>query len=493
MQDLELLAIMYALRVLRHYLIGQKFDLKTDHCGLQHIFTQSDLNTQQRRWSELLSEYDFDISYIKGTVNRVVDALSQRPRIFSMIPLQTNLRENILAIQIDDDWYKEVQDNIRKDTMMVPKFEGYTLDNDGLVRYNNKIYIPPNDELINLILSEAHRAVYMAHPGVMKMRENLKPLFFWKGMKEDIVSYVARCLEWKQVKVEHRHPTRLLQPHANTQLKWEVISMEFIVGLSVTTRRNDLIFVVVDTLTKSANFNPVHMTYTVPDIAIFFVSDIVILHGVPKRIISDRGSVFTGHFWTSFQEALGMQLNFSTTYHPETDGRTERTNQILEDMLRMYVMDKKRIWEEFLPLVEFAYNNSYQSTIKMAPFEFLYGRSCRMPLSWDRLEERVLVRPEAIQEMEEQMQSIRQRIKEAQDWHKSYVDSHRVDHNYEVGDRVFLRVKPHKSLIKFGKGAKLSPRFVGPFEVVERKGPVAYRLALPDSLRRMHNVFMYLF
>jgi hypothetical protein len=132
---------------------------------------------------------------------------------------------------------------------------------------------------------------------------------------------------------------------------------------------------------------------------------------------------------------------------------------------------------------------SYQSTIKMVPFEFLYGRLCWTPLSWDRLEDRVLVGPKAIQEMEEQMQTIRQRIKEVQDRQKSYVDAHRVDCSYEVDDRVFLRVKLHKSLIKFGKGAKISPRFVGPFEIVERKGPVAYRLALPDSLRHMNDVF----
>jgi hypothetical protein len=125
----------------------------------------------------------------------------------------------------------------------------------------------------------------------------------------------------------------------------------------------------------------------------------------------------------------------------------------------------------------------------MAPLEFLYGRPCRMPLSWDRLEDRVLVGPEAIQEMEEQMQTIIQRIKEAQDRQKSYADAHRVDRSYEVGDRVFLRVKPLKSSIKFGEGAKLSSRFVGPFEIVERKRLVAYRLALPDSLRRMYDIF----
>jgi hypothetical protein len=223
----------------------------------------------------------------------------------------------------------------------------------------------------------------MAHLGVMKMRAYLNPLSFWKRMKADIVCYVERCLECQQVKVEHRHLTGLPHLHAILESKWEVISMEFIVGMSLTTRRYDLIFIVDNTLTKSGHFIHVHTTYQEPDIARFFISEIVRLHVVPKRIISDRGSMFTRHFWTSFQEALGTQLNFSTMYHLEIDGKIERMNQILEDMLRMYVMDEQKHWEEFLPLVEFEYNNNYQSTIKMALFEFLYGKLCQTPLSWD--------------------------------------------------------------------------------------------------------------
>jgi hypothetical protein len=175
---LELLAIVYALKVWINYLVGRKFELKTDHCGLQHIFTQSDLNTRQRRWLELLSEFNFKISYIKGIVNRVVDALSWRPRIFSVLPLQTNVREKILTLQRDDDWYREVEDFIGQNTMMVPRFEGFTFDDDGLLRFKNWIYVPPNVKLRSLILNKAHRAVYMAHLGVMKMRANLKPLLF---------------------------------------------------------------------------------------------------------------------------------------------------------------------------------------------------------------------------------------------------------------------------------------------------------------------------
>jgi hypothetical protein len=204
--------------------------------------------------------------------------------------------------------------------MMIQRYEGFSFDSDGLLRFKSQIYVPPNDELRMLILSEAHRAVYMAHPGVMKMRADLKPLFFWKGMKADIVNYVARCLECQQVKAEHRHPIGLLQPHAIMELKWEVILMDLIVGLPMMARRHDLIFVVVDTLMKSSHFIPVRTTYQAPDIARVFISEIVRLHGMPKRIIFDQGSMFTRRFLMSFQESLGTQLNFSTVYHPETDG-----------------------------------------------------------------------------------------------------------------------------------------------------------------------------
>jgi hypothetical protein len=229
-------------------------------------------------------------------VKRLADSLSRRPRIFLVLPLQTNLREKILTLQCDDDWYKEVEGFIGQNTMMVPRYQGFSFDRDGLLRFKSQIYVPPNDELRMLILSEVHRVVYMAHQGVTKMRAYLKPLFFWKGMKADIVNYVARCLECQQVKAEHRHLVGLLQPHAILESKSEVISMDFIVGLPLTARRHDSIFIVVDTLTKSAHFIPVRMVYQALDMARVFITEIVRLHGVPKRIISDRGSVLLDDF-----------------------------------------------------------------------------------------------------------------------------------------------------------------------------------------------------
>eukprot|EP00253_Pinus_taeda_P011799 PITA_11799 len=306
------------------------------------------------------------------------------------------------------------------------------------------MYIPDDKDLRDTILGEAHRAVYCAHPGVGKMYADTKKLFFWPGMERDITQFIAKCLECQQVKADHCHPAGVLQPHDIPMSKWETISMDFITGLPLTSQRHNAILVVVDKLTKSAHFIPT---------------------------------------------ALGTQLNLSIAYHPETDGQSERVNQVLEDMLRMYVMDQQSHWEKYLPLVEFAYNNNYHSSIGMPPFEALYGQPCRTPLSWDRLEDRVIIGPELIHEMEAQVRQIRQRLKEAHDRQKSYADAHRTDRRYEVGDQVFICIKPNKSTIRFGKGTKLSPKFIGPFKVVERVGPVAYRLALPPHLHKIHNIF----
>jgi transposase InsO family protein len=164
-------------------------------------------------------------------------------------------------------------------------------------------------------------------------------------------------------------------------------------GLPLTSHRHNVILVIIDKLTKSAHFIPVRDTYDVTDAAHMFVSEVICLHEIPKKIISNKDSRFTYRFWTSLQLALGTQLNLSTTYHPKTDGKTERVNQVMEDILRMYVMDNQTHWEKYLPLVEFAYNNNFHSSIGMPPYEALYGRPCKTPLSWEMLEDRVIVGP----------------------------------------------------------------------------------------------------
>lgn len=270
--------------------------------------------------------------------------------------------------------------------------------------------------------------------------------------------------------------------------KWDRVTMDFVTGLPFTPRKKDAVWVVIDKLTKSAHFIPVRMDYSLDKLAELYISEIVRLHGVPLSIISDRDPRFTSRFWKKLQEALGTKLSFSTAFHPQTDGQSERVIQVLEDMLRCCVLEFQGSWEKYLPLVEFAYNNSYQSSLKMTPYEALYGRKCRTPLYWTELKESQIYGVDLVKETEEKVKVIRNCLKAASDRQKSYADLKRKEIEYQVGDKVFLKVSPWKKVLRFGKKGKLSPRFIGPFEVIERVGPLAYRLALPIELEKIHNV-----
>jgi len=186
---------------------------------------------------------------------------------------------------------------------------------------------------------------------------------------------------------------------------------------------------------------------------------------------------------------MGTKVQLSTTFHPQIDGQSERTIQILEDMLRAYVMDFGVGWSRFLPLVEFAYNNSYHASIEMTPSEALYGRKCRSPVFWFEVGEKRLMGPELIQITSEKIEVIKKKLQTAQIRQKSYANRKRCDLEFSVEDCVFLKVSPTKEVFRFRKKDKLSPQFIRPYEILERVGAVAYRLALPPNLSDIHLVF----
>jgi hypothetical protein len=202
--------------------------------------------------------------------------------------------------------------------------------------------------------------------------------------------------------------------------------------------------------------------------------------------VSDRGSQFVSKFWEELHKALDTKLLHSSAYHPQTSGQTERVNQILEDMLRACALEFPQKWDECLPLAEFSYNNSYQESIKMAPFEALYGRRCRTPLNWSEPSERYFFRPDMVKETEEKVRRIVHNLKKAQARQKSYK---RQPLYFLVGDYVYLKVSPIKGISCFEVKGKLAPRYIGPFPILELCGPVAYRLQLPETLSAIHNVF----
>ncbi|GKD21731.1 putative reverse transcriptase domain-containing protein [Tanacetum coccineum] len=307
-------------------------------------------------------------------------------------------------------------------------------------------------------------------------------------MKADIATYVGKCLTCSKVKSKHQKPSSLLVQPEIPEWKWEKITMDFITKLPKTTNGYDT-RVIVDRLTKSAHFLSMKENDAMDKFMRLYMKEVVTRHGVPVSIISDRGGRFMSLFWKALHEALGTRLDMGTAYHPETDGQSERTIQTLEDMLRACVIDFGKSWGRHLPLVEFSYNNSYHTSIKAAPFEALYGRKCRSPVCWAEVGDAQLTGPEIIHETTEKIVQIKSRIQAARDRQKSYADLKRKPMDFQVGDRVMLKVSPWKGVVRFGKRGKLNPRYIGPFKVLSKVGDVAYRLELPQQLSRVHNTF----
>ncbi|GJS58428.1 putative reverse transcriptase domain-containing protein [Tanacetum coccineum] len=331
--DLELGAVVFALKMWRHYLYGMKCIVFTDHKILQHILDQKDLNMRQHRWLKLLSDYDCEIRYHPG-------------------------KGNILDTQVEAR--KEENYGTKDLCGMIKKLEPRA---DGTLCLNERSWIPCRGNLRELIMHESHKSKYSIHLGSDKMYQDLKKLYWWPNMKAEITTYVSKCLTCAKVKAEYQKPSGLLVQPVIQVWKWENITMDFVTKLPKTSMGQDKIWVIVDRLTKSAYFLPMKETDSMEKLTRQYLKEVVSRHGVPVSIIFDRDSKFTSHFWKSLNKALGTQLDMYTAYHPEIDGQSERTIQTLEDMLRACVIDFGKDWDRHLPLVEFPYNNSYHTSI----------------------------------------------------------------------------------------------------------------------------------
>ncbi|GJV85702.1 putative reverse transcriptase domain-containing protein, partial [Tanacetum coccineum] len=315
-------------------------DLELDHKSLQYILDQKELNMRQRRWIELLSDYDYEIHYHPGKAYVVADALSRKEkepiRVRALVmTIHSNLPDQIRNAQLEAMKKKNVKaENLGR---LIKKI--FDVRSNGTKYFDKRIWLPRYGGLRNLIMHESHKSKYSIHPGSDKMYQDMKQLYWWPNMKADIATYVSKCLTCAKVKAEHQKPSGLLQQPEIPVWKWERITMDFIVGLSRTPSGYDSIWVIVVRLTKSTHFLPVRTTDSMEKLTQLYLKEIVCRHGVPISIISDRDSKFASRFWRSLQGALGTQLDMSTAYHPQTDGQSERTIQTLEDMLRACVID----------------------------------------------------------------------------------------------------------------------------------------------------------
>ncbi|KAL4585882.1 hypothetical protein LXL04_010509 [Taraxacum kok-saghyz] len=488
--DLELGAVVFALKIWRHYLYGVKCIIYTDHKSLKYLFDQRDLNMRQVRWLDVVKDYDCEIHYHPGKANVVADALSRKQPVEPIRAkcLRLTMESSLLSM-IREAQDSAIQDENRKREKIENELPKMERDGRGLLTRFGRVWVPFVGDNRKVLMEEAHKSKFSIHPGATKMYRDLREGYWWHGMKNDVARYVEECMTCRKVKVEHQKPHGKLQPLEIPEWKWEHLTMDFITKLPRTTRGADTIWVVVDRLTKSAHFLAIKESSSAEKLAEIFVREIVTLHGVPVSIVSDRDARFTSRFWNKFQEELGTRLHFSTAFHPQTDGQSERTIQTLEDMLRACAIDFGGNWDDHLHLAEFSYNNSYHSSIDRAPYEALYGRKCRTPVCWGEVGQRVLGSTEIVLQTTEKIQMIRDRLVTARSRQKSYADKRRSDLEFQVGDHVLLKVSPWKGVIRFRKRGKLGPRYIGPYKVIARVGKVAYRLELPVELSSIHNTF----
>ncbi|GJR55090.1 putative reverse transcriptase domain-containing protein [Tanacetum coccineum] len=430
--------------------------------------------------------------YLYGKANVVADALSRKERRKPLrvralvMTIILNLSKQILSAQLEA---RKEENFINEDLHgMINKLEPRA---DGTLCLNNQSWILCFGDLRALIMHESHKSKYSIHPGLDKMYQDIKKLYWWPNMKVEIATYVSKCLTCAKVKVEYQKLSGLLVQPEIQQWKWENITMDFVTKLPKTAAGQDTIWVIVDRLTKSAHFLPMREDDTLEKLTRQYLKEVVSRHGVPVSIISDRDGRFTSHFWKSLNKALGTRLDMSTTYHPETDGQSERTIQTLEDMLRACVLDFGKGWDRHLPLVEFSYNNSYHTSIRVAPFEVLYGRKCQLPVCWAKVGDSQFTGLEIIHETTEKIVQIKSRIQAARDRQKSYANARRKPFESQVGDKLVMAGKYRlEESDTFRQMGNLHPRDnIGPLRQCKVGKTVADPLELPEQLSRVHSMF----
>ncbi|RVW39687.1 Transposon Tf2-8 polyprotein [Vitis vinifera] len=342
--------------------------------------------------------------------------------------------------------------------------------------------------LVPAFLQEGHASVVGGHSEFLRTYKRLTRDFFWVGMKNDIKEFVEKCLVCQQNKTLTLSLAGLLQPLSIPDKIWDDVTMDFIEGLPKSEGYNSIL-VVVDRLSKYAHFSLLKHPFTAQTVAAIFVRDVVKLHGFPRSIISDRDKVFLSRFWIELFRLQGTSLCHSTAYHPQTDGQTEVVNRCVETYLRCFSYNKPGRWSTWISWAEYWYNTTFHSSTNTTPFRAVYGRDPPPLIRFGSDSTSVLAVDQLLQERDLILNELKDHLYCAQSKMKSSADAHRRAVQFEVGDFVYIKLRPYRlrSLAK-RPNEKLSPRYFGPYKVVQQIGPVAYRLELPSSTT-IHLVF----
>ena len=503
--DKELLAIMRILGEWRHHLEGSrhKVVVLTDHKNLEYFLTKKDLSSRHIQWAEKLANFDLVIQYRPGKQSSVPDALSRRAdhipegekvseyRIFT----KEQFLQAVISVGIEDERLildkikASYKDDSKASTMIKylekkgNEIEHHSLDGQYL-RYKGRIYVPENKNIKNGILRLYHDSKIAGHQGQKGTLEMIMRGYYWPGMSQFVTSYVEGCDLCQRIKVKRHAPYGTLQPLEIPKENWTDISYDFIGELPESKGKN-AILVVVDRRSKGAHFVACTTKETAETTAQLFLDNVWKLHGLPVRTVSDRGTQFNSHFLKRLYELLGIKPAFSTAFHPESDGQTERVNQILEDYLRFFVSHRQNDWVDLLPMAEFAYNNSVSASTGVSPFLMQYGSHPRMTANMPRSEQ-----VPAAEELATKLKSISEEasamLKISAERYKENANNERKEQPpFKVGDKVWLN---RKNIVTDRPTAKLDYRRLGPYKIKERIGDRAFRLILPKTLK-VHDVF----
>jgi hypothetical protein len=516
----EMLAVLHSLKAWRCYVEGRPIELVTDHESLKWLLTQKELDRQQAKWVQTLSQFDIDIVYRPGRVNPA-DALSRHPahRLSAVSVVQTapELLQRFAAGYEADPLFQAVlppatadfdPDGGTSNLAAVPRRIG-SPDHLPPAQYSNRylkqgqlwyredggsyrICVPEDPQLRQLVLRESHDAPLGAHFGIDKTMWRLEQTFTWPGMAGDVREYVRTCDQCQRNKPPGGRTRGLLQPLPIPTNPWEEVSLDFITGLPRTKAGHDAILVVVDRLTKWGYFIPTSITIDAKETARLFHDLVFARHGMPRRLVSDRDTRFTSHFWQAFFSAMGTSLAMSTSYHPQTDGQTERVNRVLEEALRGYVGALQTDWDHQLPSLQFAYNTARHVSTGETPFFLNYGRHPIVPAGLMGVpppigdNRQVPAADDFVRGLKEALSTATRSLERSVARQKRLADTRRQDQEYLVGDMVLLSTA--NLALPRNLTRKLAKLYDGPFQVLERVGQNAYRLELPASVR-LHPVF----
>jgi len=371
----ECMAILLAVDKWRPYLQSQEFLIKTDHRSLLFLTEQRATTKLQQKAMIKLMDLNFKIQYKKGISNKAADALSRVSDTSEVMPISQVVPSWMEKLQEGYQEAPEAKQLLTELAITNTNAKGFSLD-AGIIRFKGRVWVGNNLLAQAHILQALHNSGLGGHSGIHATYHRVKSLFAWPNLKSSVTSYVQSCSVCQQAKSEHVKTPGLLQPLPIPSQPWSTISMDFIEGLP-KSGGFDVIFVVVDKLTKYAHFVPLAHPFTALSVAQLFFNNIYKLHGLPDAIISDRDRIFTSNLWQELFKLSDTQLLMSSSYHPQTDGQTERINQCLEAFLRCAVHSCPKQWHKWLSLAEFWYNTAFQSAIGHTPFEALYGQPPR--------------------------------------------------------------------------------------------------------------------